>query len=378
MDESVNKLREAPTVEDTLRRTLLQVFEGVPWLSVFTRGGLRWDSGHRWDSGRSGDWLMELHTAQKEIRLAVDVRAQFQPRQFRELAQKTVDEPGLVRVLGVPHVTPRLAELCREAGWGWFDLAGNCHLDVPDLLHIERRGAEVPRPSRVKAANLSSPEAGRVLRALAAPQNAGRRWTQRDVVQHFQEVPGQIPSPSLALVNKVVRYLAAQAVVETSTRGFEVSDPDGLLRLWCQSYLFDRQVRRRYFTLLREAEQIRQLHQLVACGRDQLALGVFSAANLQAPHVRQPRTWIYVPADLEEEVVRALEARPVDSGDNLVILLPDDPAVFYQVEWLDDLPCTNSVQTYVDLFHAGGRGQEAAEAVRVQHFLPAWSAHTHP
>ena len=36
------------------------------------------------------------------------------------------------------------------------------------------------------------------------------------------------------------------------------------------------------------------------------------------------------------------------------------------------LSCTNPVQTYVDLFHCGGRGEEAAEALLEQNLKRAW------
>jgi hypothetical protein len=36
------------------------------------------------------------------------------------------------------------------------------------------------------------------------------------------------------------------------------------------------------------------------------------------------------------------------------------------------LACTNEVQTYVDLWHSGGRGQEAAEALLKQRLQPEW------
>jgi hypothetical protein len=36
-------------------------------------------------------------------------------------------------------------------------------------------------------------------------------------------------------------------------------------------------------------------------------------------------------------------------------------------------PCTNPVQTYVDLVKAGGRGEEAAEAILEQRLKPAWA-----
>ena len=38
------------------------------------------------------------------------------------------------------------------------------------------------------------------------------------------------------------------------------------------------------------------------------------------------------------------------------------------------LSCTNPVQTYVDLFHCGGRGEEAAEALLEQNLKRAWKA----
>jgi len=72
------------------------------------------------------------------------------------------------------------------------------------------------------------------------------------------------------------------------------------------------------------------------------------------------------------------EAKLVDSGENLVVLIPEDDGVFYLGEGgamgEQRLSCTNPVQTYVDLFHCGGRGEEAAEALLEQNLKPAWKA----
>ncbi len=63
----------------------------------------------------------------------------------------------------------------------------------------------------------------------------------------------------------------------------------------------------------------------------------------------------------------------MDSGENLVVLIPDDPGVFYLQESDGDrLVCTNPVQTYVDLWHCGGRGKEAAQALLEQKLKPEW------
>jgi hypothetical protein len=66
----------------------------------------------------------------------------------------------------------------------------------------------------------------------------------------------------------------------------------------------------------------------------------------------------------------------VDSGENLVVLMPEDDGVFYLGESVGEgrMRVTCAVQTYADLWHSGGRGQEAAEALLNQRLIPAWKA----
>ena len=66
----------------------------------------------------------------------------------------------------------------------------------------------------------------------------------------------------------------------------------------------------------------------------------------------------------------------MNSGENVVVLIPDDDGVFFLGEGgrmgEHRLRCTNTVQTYVDLCHCGGRGEEAAEALLNQRLKPEW------
>jgi hypothetical protein len=274
----------------------------------------------------------------------------------------------------MPRVSPRMAALCQAHGWNWYDLAGNCRLEIPGFLLIERTGNEPVTVRPRYEANLGTPEAGLVVRAFLAPENAGRRWTQRDMVAHFASLVPRIGTPSLALVNKVVQHLRAQAFIEPlPNRGFSVCDYEGLLQAWRAAYRFDHHSRRPYFTLLQWSALRDRLEAFDAKEPGQLSYAVFSAADLQAPAVRQPRTWLYLNPSLEEAFQTGLEAKPVDTGENLVVLLPNDPGVFYRLDAGNKrLPCTNAVQTYVDLAHAGGRGEEAADAVLQQRLKAAW------
>ena len=61
-----------------------------------------------------------------------------------------------------------------------------------------------------------------------------------------------------------------------------------------------------------------------------------------------------------------------------MVFVPSDDGVFAYPDGglMEDYPiaCTNMVQTYVDLWHCGGRGHEAAEMLLEQRLKPAWRA----
>lgn len=279
-----------------------------------------------------------------------------------------------VPVLAAPFISERMAELCCKHGWSWFDLAGNCRLNAPGGFYIERSGNDPKhRPPEPKV-NLGTREAARIVRALLVPRNCGRRWTQRSVLEELSRDGALNLKASIGLVNKVVSFLRTQAfVMDHEDGGFRLHDPLGLLAAWRAAYRFDRHLRRGYFTLLQGRALRDALASLTSITGGHAAFAAFSAAEFQAPHVRQPKTWLFVGAEWEDEFCEALAAKPVDSGENLVVLIADDAGVFYMQEGASGrLSCTNPVQTYVDLCHSGGRGQEAANALLEQNLKPAW------
>lgn len=299
-----------------------------------------------------------------------DVRPSLLPLLAERQFSRKYLPKGTVPVLAAPWISPRVAERCRELGWSWFDLAGNCRLEVPGLFLLERTGREPvvkrPRPE----ANLSTPEAARVMRALLAPENAGMRWTQRELKDRCR------PQVSIGLVNKLVRYLREEAFAEEATSGgFQVRDPVQLLMAWQAAYRFERNRRINYFTLLQGPKLRDALDGIGVRNGMQAAYAAFSAAEFQAPTVRQPKTWLYIGEENLDLFEQQLEAKSVDSGENVVVLVSPDDGVFYLPDTGANnigLACTNPVQTYVDLLSCGGRGQEAAEALLKQRLKPAW------
>lgn len=372
------QMQSGAGLERGLAVALRKVLDQVDWLRgwemVETKGGKEqgWDLLAR----------LPLSDGSKAL-LSVVCKKDLRPSVFRQFVDRPFPSPGhskvVVRVLGLASVSPRIAELCAENGWSWLDLAGNCRLDIPGLLHVHRTGIPSVHRRPKPLANLSTPEAGRVIRALLHPEHTGMRWTQRYLAEHFGAMERPIPEPSLGLVNKVVRHLRDEAFIEELPNGgFRVRDPMKLLFAWRNVYRFDRHERHNYFTLL----QGKRFHEALANFGAQVggfaAYAAFSAADFQAPHVRQPKTWLFVQRQGIARFEKAIEAKQVKSGESLVVLIPDDDGVFYLCDGgmlgENRLACTNEVQTYVDLGHCGGRGAEAAEAVLEQCLKPKWKA----
>ncbi len=372
--KSVNKT--SYHLELLLADQFKKILEDVPWLRSWQVQVESLTPDSRWDvvasgklpNGKPGQWNVEC-------------RSQMAPSQFDSLKNRVQESPNSqsIPVLAAPRISPRMAELCQQNGWSWYDLAGNCHLELPPFLFIERTGLEPVELAPAKpAASLGSPEASLVIRALLTPAHAGRRWTQRQVVELLQETSPHL-MPSLALVNKVVQAVRSEAYVASlPDRGFRVVDPVGLLQAWCSDYSFKRHVRKRYFTLLQGMALRSKLHALGEKYPGEVCYMAFSAAEFQAAHVRQPKTWLYLTPALEEDWCSHLEARSVDSGENVVIFLPGESGVFYGLDESEQrLSCTSLVQTYADLIQVGGRGEEAASALLEQRLKPAWKTIEH-
>jgi hypothetical protein len=359
-------------LEEALAERLRELLAKVPWLSGWKveRNPAPFD--------RAFDLLATLPLPNKvEAELWVECKAEPRPSRFPSVAVTNEFKPergrrARVPVLAAPYISPRMAEICWSHNWSWFDLAGNCRLSVPGAFYLEASGNEPLHGRPAPSANLSSAESARILRVILTPDNIGMKWTQRDIQRHCA------PAVSLGLVNKVVRYLREQAFIEeVEDEGLRLRDPLGLLKVWREAYRFDRHRRRSYFMMLQGRKAQELLAPLESITGGHAAYAAFSAAEFQAPHVRQSKTWLYVGVNYDRELEKLTSAMQVDTGGNLVVYFPEDDGVFYGQEGDHPgrLPSTNPIQTYLDLYHCGERGQEAAEALLEQKLKPLWKAH---
>ncbi len=366
------KRQDAKSLESALAVRLEEILEGIAWLSSVDV------TINPADYDRAFDLHAEIGLPRgNRIELWVECKDMPKPsrfpyvgleNRFRKNGSRTVRVP----TLAAPYISPRMAEMCEKHGWSWFDLSGNCRITVPELLHIEKTGNK-PVHSRPKRgdANLSTHESARILRVLMAPENAGRRWTQRELQDACE------PKVSLGKVNTLVSYLREQAyLLDQKGGGIRMHDYEGLLKEWREAYAYEEHRRLSCFSL---SDQKSIFKKLAGVWSDSSAMGApaclasFTAADQIAPHVRQSRTWVYVRPRDSREIQKLLEAKEVDSGANLILLEAADEGVFEGVlSGSEGAPTTSALQTYLDLWKAGGRGEEAATAIFNQCLKPAW------
>lgn len=360
------------SLEAALKGQLEKLLAEIPWLQ----------GTEVLPTARDEAWDLEVRLPRQDgdqKLLCVEVKKEMRPINVPSLAERIKGRipKDAVFALALPWVSTQMAELCQEHGWSWFDLAGNYRIDVPGLLRLSHWGnPPVHEPPRPKA-NLHTTAAAWVIRALLHPDWMMQRWTQRSLWEHCKSPTAKDSAISLGLVNKMVRHLVDEMLLEElGSCGFRVKDPVKLLFAWRDAYRFSQHERLSYFTLLHGKKLQDALFGLDVHAGGRAAYAAFSAADFLAPHVRQPKTWLYLNCELLSSFERLLEAERVNSGENVVVLLPKDDGVFYLGENVgaERMRTTSLVQTYVDLWHCGGRGQEAAEALLNQKLIPTWRA----
>lgn len=319
---------------------------------------------------RNPDFLLPVQTRKETWRLACEVKGLVQPRQARSVVLEMNDylralgDPKVYPILMAPYISPDTAEICRKAGVGYADFAGNCHL-VFGTVFIERSGAGNPKVEKRQLRSLFSPKAARILRCLL--REPGVIWR----VKELEEKAGV----SLGQVSNIRKALLEREWAEARSDGLILRRADALLDAWRSAYEKRRTQRNRYYTLLRGNALEQQISAaLNAAGQGEHALlASFSAAHWQAPFARHPTQMFYADQVGESILQQWLQLEPVSKGENIIIEHPADEGILAdRDEPAPGIWCTGLTQTYLDLFASGERGKEAAEHLRQTRIAPLW------
>ncbi|MBI3298180.1 MAG: hypothetical protein HYZ75_08455 [Elusimicrobia bacterium] len=250
-----------------------------------------------------------------------------------------------------PYIGERSAQLCRQAGIGYFDEMGNCWISYKTIL-ISRSVDVKPTAPRRQSRQLFAPKSTRVVRALLSDPAKG--WHQSELAKEV--------GISLGLVNRVVQRLLGEAYIKMAENRIHLKDPKALLNEWVKAVALQDTPATEYYSPepLQQLEQ--RMDELSKKEGFQYALTLFAGARYRAPFVRINRLHAYVQGDVES-ITRELGLKPVSSGGNVLLIPTPDEGVFFKMSRVQDRNIVSDVQLYVDLKNAHGRGEEQAEAV---------------
>ena len=348
------KLNE-PLDQGTLLEGLRQDLQGLP-LYHHAYWGLSVENQERFGFDAIGELFPKGSEVPLRWGVVIKIR-NLEPREAELLGArlgevKTEQEFDGVMVIA-PFVSEAAAELLVKRGIGYWDASGNCRISS-GALYIERKGF----PNRyARQASQGSPftRAGqRLLRPLLDPECIGRTWTLRDLARAAH------PGISLGQAHALSKLLENQNHIDRGPDGIQVRDPAALLRAWAREAKAPRLTQSRFYSPLSQDAFRKRFEEVLATLPDMsAALASFSAASELAPFVRQHRSFLYWSGDLKP-LQEALDLQVVPDGENVVATLAPDEGIFYGRK-PGQPPITCPVQTFIDLMHAGGRGEEAAE-----------------
>lgn len=344
--------------ETDIARRLDQVLGDVPFLRLrpIPRPAATSDTGF--------DLSFDLTANGTRWKVLVEVKSSGEARIARgaiqrilAFARKGQAQYGL---LAAPYIGEVTRKICKDAGVGFIDLAGNCRL-VFDKVFIERRGFPKPEVERRPLRSLFSPKASRVIRVLfEAPNQA---WQVQKLAREARV--------SLGLAAKVKQRLLDLEYAIEQPDGIKLARPEELLRSWADHFASRKRAAIGVYAAGNLSEIEEALRTYCTAKGVRYAFTQFSGAARAAPFTRYTRGSAYVDAN-PVTFLGLLNWKTVDTGANFTLPWPFDEGVFYGARMIGQDRVVSDIQLYLDVMESKGRGEEAATVILEQKLRPRW------
>ena len=346
---------------------LLQILGEVPAilnLSCSVEGG---------ESGRQP--VIHLKTGEDQYRLIVETRENGQPRHVREAVAHLLMKSGQSRgnaypIVAAPFISETSAEICRQVGAGYMDLAGNCRLSFGGI-YIDRRGRPNRFVTRRSLRSLYRSRSSRVLRTLLF--NPRLTWKLTDLSVASGVSIGQVFNVKKALVDR------EWAIFDRN--GLRLTHPEKALQDWGDQYAFDSNLTFDFYAPTGMHETELSLARYLSSRGFRYAFTSYSAYARMIPGTDCIRVFAYIDADSDIAVAKAakdLNFKPVLKGANVTLMMPHDEGVFFGVRETEGITIVSPVQAYLDVKNSGNEGFSAAEDIFRKVLQKEWGSKTEP
>ncbi len=313
---------------------------------------------------RQIDFMLSVLASGKPAKFIIEVKSQGEPRlvrmaiaQLKEYLKSFKESYG---ILVAPYLSDTSRQICKEAGIGCIDLAGNAYLSFRNVF-IDRSG----RPNPFVAARISksvfSPKSSRILRVLLSDP------LKKRYVENISKETGI----SIGLASRVKQALLSEEWIKEENKSFFLIKPEEVLNQWVNNYSYEKNPIFSFYSDLSEDQLETAIKKECGKRKYRYGLALFSGARKVAPFVRFMRFFSYVDGNIED-IAKTLQLKKVETGANVTLLQPYDEGVFYGLQDINGINVVSDIQLYLDLKSYKGRGKEAAQAIFEQRIRPKW------
>jgi len=316
------------------------------------------------DSDSPFDLIVRVYIGKRAYHLLVAAKTTVQPRQIQEMINATKIYVNKYKisdtlVIGAPYLSPRVREICRQENLNYIDFHGNVLLSFGHV-YIDKETTSKPKPETRELKSLYKPKSARVLRQLLSDP---------DKVWSLSSLSGAT-GVSLGHVSNVRNRLRDRGWIAELQGRFKVTYASEILEEWRENYDGPGGLRLYFYTSQHGKQLDDSAHDAIGFDADAslpTLFASFSAAKHLTPFVRGiTTTYVYAPEPAIDRLKAFFELTPTsEKRANFIITIPDDEGVFFSPEHGNgNVLTTAALQTYLDLYVAGERGQEAAEYLR--------------
>ncbi|NVB38575.1 hypothetical protein G6O69_12100 [Pseudenhygromyxa sp. WMMC2535] len=273
----------------------------------------------------------------------VEIKRRIDPRMASQLPL------GPLWIVVAPYLSKSVREVLEERGASYADQTGNTRvvLDEPGLFILTTGADSNPWPDKRKL-SLRGIKAGRVVRALAVKRPP---VGVRELAELADTDPGY--------VSRLLRMLDSEAIVERTARGrVELVDWRRLLVQWSEDVPLEGRAETTTWLAPRGLKSV--LDRLGSMEFPYLLTGS-AAASRVAPVAPTRLLSVYV--DDPSRAAEALGLRPADAGANVILLQPEDEAIYQRAIEVEGLRQASLPMIAADLLTGPGRSPAEAEAL---------------
>ncbi len=311
----------------------------------------------------SPDYIFHLETPLGQNKICVEISSNGQPRYARILINKLNLLDGDNRTYWIyvaPFISEKTGQILRNAGVGFVDFAGNCHISF-DGIHIQKEGKKNPFLTKRQFKSLFRLKASRVLRVLMS--NPSRYWKIEKLANEAKVSTGHVFNVKEELLNR--------EWAEFDNRGIKLKEPESLLQEWCKNYQIEEKQCLSFYSLLSTSQYEDRIKIVCSNLKVRYALSGFAGAFRLAPFVRYHRVHFYLENKVDA-VAKKMDLKSVTSGENVIIMKPLDDGIFYGMQGIGGMQVVSPIQLYLDLKVSTGRGGEAADYIFKEVIEPQW------